>query len=102
PQVSIQNKLAHHIRLTFPTRRSSDLDRPKQPRATSCHVAPLQPREPPRAIFCLPSSSVCPHTSNMRRLAVVLAAFTFMTGCTARSEEHTSELQSRGHLEYRP
>src|SRR5439155_20732455 len=66
---------AHHRDLhSFPTRRSSDLMR--------------------RTVNCFPSStSISSFTSFLSSSKVVLG-----TGVKLRSEEHTSELQSRGHL----
>src|SRR5439155_3358241 len=69
----------HPNLLSFPTRRSSDLAQsPSQAlRATARSAFQSPPAPPPTR----------PATAPRRRLK-----------CRARSEEHTSELQSRGHL----
>src|SRR5207253_10540813 len=72
---------------SFPTRRSSDLG--GMPGPSSC-----------TSIRTRPCSSVR-RTSTRPRSSAYLSAFStrFTSTCRSRrSEEHTSELQSRGHL----
>src|SRR5207253_10830313 len=63
---------AHRDLHSFPTRRSSDLARSRRPRAGRCPTATSK-APAPSAVTRAPADG-------------------------ARSEEHTSELQSRGHL----
>src|SRR5207253_9726567 len=75
----------HHRALpSFPTRRSSDLRRRRRRIDGSRHIGgsgPSARRGNPRRQPRQRGAVVCPHDRGRRR-----------------SEEHTSELQSRGHL----
>src|SRR5439155_11312099 len=89
-----QSSLVHRALHSFPTRRSSDLP----PAATS---APLQERLPKKS--SRKSTSSDGRTPRIRPIARPSSP-EFECGPAprrepgTRSEEHTSELQSRGHL----
>src|SRR5207253_9707387 len=89
-----QPPLSHHTPLSFPTRRSSDLSGyTVAAQARSPNVAPaFRPRcqTGPRSAPC--DNAASSREGPWRRRNA---------GCgslSERSEEHTSELQSRGHL----
>src|SRR5207253_11025321 len=95
----------HHLLHSFPTRRSSDLARHDE---LLVH-APGRRREGPcekvkNRSSSFPRRSSTPRGSSrafavtwriINRGCSIRLTFPF---CRARSEEHTSELQSRGHL----
>src|SRR5207253_9598874 len=72
---------AYRSLLSFPTRRSSDLDLVQQRLALLLVELPARPAQTRTGFTRAPSS----------RLSAGIP-------CVFRSEEHTSELQSRGHL----
>src|SRR5690625_7950019 len=71
-----------HALLSFPTRRSSDL--------STCAAQPIGSL--PR-----PASTAC-HRSSTSRVSGSTSSPSATVITSRRSEEHTSELQSRGHL----
>src|SRR5439155_10327789 len=73
---------------SFPTRRSSDL---------SSAISPMRSRRSsPTARSSSPSARRCACSSVMS--SAFCRRTSSSTSTTSRSEEHTSELQSRGHL----
>src|SRR5207253_11523094 len=87
---------AHPLLPSFPTRRSSDLTHFREigcpraaafgsPRTTGSRASVLQFQASPAR----PSHQPPPPATDVHRRS---------RGCLRRSEEHTSELQSRGHL----
>src|SRR5439155_22924850 len=81
---------AHPALHSFPTRRSSDLRCWPAVGCSSSHTSAPRPDGRSRV-----SRSCAPNRS-----AIALKSSSWLTFClvTTRSEEHTSELQSRGHL----
>src|SRR5207253_10621435 len=76
---------------SFPTRRSSDL-RPTVSRSSAaCWSAP----KAALAAICSSSAWIDTFTAGNAILSLLVKSLTVLT---LRSEEHTSELQSRGHL----
>src|SRR5207253_10961126 len=78
---------APHALHSFPTRRSSDLS-PATRRASRDRWPPRSPGHPPSA----------PATRSRASATAFRPPRRSTTRCRGRSEEHTSELQSRGHL----
>src|SRR5439155_17323392 len=78
---------------SFPTRRSSDL-------ARHVRLAPLRKgRRAPRGDHSGHRPGVRSPPVTRRGIAILVSAlFALLTLAAIRSEEHTSELQSRGHL----
>src|SRR5438445_9455863 len=83
---------------SFPTRRSSDLDATPFPRSELTelidHLARMRPRERARHLSLLGAKTI---EALRARLAPRSSSDQAATG-GARSEEHTSELQSRQYL----
>src|SRR5690606_40444301 len=87
----------------FPTRRSSDLATPGPCGGPSCAVMAVRGRNAAVRAFARGAVMAGAHLSASRsagRVATQHAGcgLAVMTGATARSEEHTSELQSRENL----
>src|SRR5690606_41037427 len=70
---------------SFPTRRSSDLPRPSD--------SPI-----PMKLIVLTAPSGAGKTTLARRVMEAVPGLRFSISATTRSEEHTSELQSRENL----
>src|SRR5436305_6080222 len=85
---SVQSHAAPRRQRSFPTRRSSDLetDLVLPPHASVDTSSPIRCFGQPR------------NASTFVELTGTSWSFNGSSGCVTRSEEHTSELQSRPHL----
>src|SRR5690625_5782077 len=79
---------------SFPTRRSSDLIRSANPSAIADFPTPGSPIS--NGLFFLRLLNICDTRCISSSRPITGSSFPSMA--SARSEEHTSELQSRGHL----
>src|SRR5207253_10268506 len=96
------SSLRHHLHLhSFPTRRSSDLDANGRRHAGIIRIGCVVDSSAPSKLdFAAGSAArgVMPFVMNDQSLRVPLPNLIFISYNLRRSEEHTSELQSRGHL----
>src|SRR5207253_7404492 len=91
---------------SFPTRRSSDLEDRRVCAYTQCQSKHYDSREAgglaQRASAKAHVAPQCIHygfpTARANDFLADFEASTLQADCAKRSEEHTSELQSRGHL----
>src|SRR5439155_14457224 len=88
----------HHLHLhSFPTRRSSDLSMKgrmeKMPSVTNPRVANVQKKSFERKAW-----KKVINAGSLIAVSTVTMPLARNSATTCRSEEHTSELQSRGHL----
>src|SRR5207253_10413907 len=85
---------AHPLLHPFPTRRSSDLPRESEclPSVEHGELAPKMP------VLSGPGKMICPTYLGLQLRSWRPPFLEQINTCPVRSEEHTSELQSRGHL----
>src|SRR5690606_42049632 len=94
--VSFQHPGDHRDLHSFPTRRSSDLTPSRS--AISCHDQPSERAFSTCSASRRSASTRSDRTARRPTSGSVLLAASMSTGSMARSEEHTSELQSRENL----
>src|SRR5439155_26245851 len=95
---SLSVSVTHRVLHSFPTRRSSDLrwcacnaaDRAAWPSRVSAACSAWSPPAPTAAAEAPSFATIAP--------VAAAPAVSFASASSRRSEEHTSELQSRGHL----